>query len=106
MCFLALHRAVLRSTTRFGAGGCGRAEAGSFTLARKSCPMELVEFVLARIEEEEASWRALAATDDGFTQAMQKGLQRCGDKRRAVRAYQKKPGRRLREPGIRLPACC
>jgi len=59
--------------------------------------MELVEFVLDRIEEEEDAWRVLAETDQGFALAMEKGLQRCGDKRRALKAYEKKPGRRLRE---------
>jgi len=59
--------------------------------------VELTDFVLARIEEEEASWRALGQRDDGLVLSMEKGLQRCRDKRRVVNEYRKKQGRRLYE---------
>ncbi|MCW2856734.1 MAG: hypothetical protein JWR52_2349 [Marmoricola sp.] len=59
--------------------------------------MDLPDFVLARIEEQEESWRVLGQKDEALELAMDKGLQRCAEKRRAVKAYVKKPNRPLRE---------
>jgi hypothetical protein len=59
-------------------------------------PVEIDEFVLARIAEEEASWRVFGLRDEGFAEAVEKGLRRCKDKRRVAKAYAKKRNRPLR----------
>jgi hypothetical protein len=66
-----------------------------FIFNRNTPLVDLTEFVLARIDEEEAAWRHLGAQDPGLWLSMEKGLQRCALKRRTVEALETKPSKRL-----------
>jgi len=58
--------------------------------------MGLEDFVLARVDDEEEGWRAFGLKDEEFATAVEKGLRSCAEKRRAVKAFKKKPSRHLR----------
>jgi len=58
--------------------------------------MELEDFVLARADDEEANWRAFALKDEDSALVVERGLRSCAEKRRAVKAFKKKPSRHLR----------
>ena len=58
--------------------------------------MGLEDFVLARVDEEEAGWRAFGLKDGDSDLAVEKGMRGCAEKRRAVKAFKKKPSRHLR----------